>query len=242
MFLSVMVLFPLTGLITLSNIAYKVKIPSFVQLGIEAKQSFVVAFMIVYALFVIMEIALFFSINIYVLTKKNFRQSCIDSWKLGKSRLLNTVLCMLLLSYLSPLKFNRDALHWYSKDKLKYFYISIAIALLVIAGLLGFRLYMNAKNPLYQEIPMFGLYLNIHTRWFYPLNIIFQELFIKAFTQENIAVALQDTDKKDRSDYERKHAFLTAFITAVFFCFAPAIRALLYDRCLSAVFYYRPAV
>ncbi len=101
MFLSVMVLFPLTGLITLSNIAYKVKIPSFVQLGIEAKQSFVVAFMIVYALFVIMEIALFFSINIYVLTKKNFRQSCIDSWKLGKSRLLNTVLCMLLLSLLA---------------------------------------------------------------------------------------------------------------------------------------------
>ncbi len=168
-------------------------------------------------LFLMMTVTLHvLGLKIYCLIKGT---SLITAYLDYGSKILGVILLgeMLLLSYLSPLKFNRDALHWYSKDKLKYFYISIAIALLVIAGFLGFRLYMNAKNPLYQEIPMFGLYLNIHTRWFYPINIVFQELFIKAFTQENIAVALQDTDKKDRSDYERKHAFLTAFITAVFF-------------------------
>jgi glycerophosphoryl diester phosphodiesterase len=99
--LFVMVLFPLTGLMTLSNIAYKAKIPSFVQLGIEAKPSFLLSFRIVFALLVLAEIAFFFSINIYVLTRKNFLQSCADSWRLGKSRLLNTILCMLLLSLLT---------------------------------------------------------------------------------------------------------------------------------------------
>lgn len=135
------------------------------------------------------------------------------------SKILGVILLveMLLLSYLSPAKCNWSALGWYSKEKRKSFLISIVISLLVIAGLLGFRLYMNAKNPLYQEIPMFGLYLNIHTRWFYPLNIIFQELFIKAFTQENIGVILRDTDTKDKNGYDLKHALLTSFITAIFF-------------------------
>ena len=94
----VMVLFPLTRLITLSNIAYKVKIPSFVTLGIEARPLFAVSFRIFYLILVIAEIAVFFSINIFVLQKKTFIQSCADSWKLGRKHLLTTVICMLLLS------------------------------------------------------------------------------------------------------------------------------------------------
>lgn len=72
MILFVMVLFPLTGLITLSNIAYKLKIPAFVELGIAANPLFSVSFNIVYILLVITEIAVFFSINVYVLEKKSF--------------------------------------------------------------------------------------------------------------------------------------------------------------------------
>lgn len=98
MILFVMVLFPMTSLITLSNIAYKLEIPSFIVLGIAAKPLFSVSFIITYCFLVVIEIAVFFSINIYVLQKKSFVQSCIDSWKFGKNHILNTVVCMLLLS------------------------------------------------------------------------------------------------------------------------------------------------
>ena len=101
MILFVMVLFPLTGLITLSNIAYKVKTPSFVALGIAARPLFARTFDIVYILLIAAGIAVFFSINIYVLQKKNFFQSCRDSRTLGKGRLLNTVSCILILSLIT---------------------------------------------------------------------------------------------------------------------------------------------
>ena len=103
MILFVLVLFPLTELITLSNIAYKLKIPSFVALGIAARPLFAASFSIFYFLLIITEIAVFFSINIYVLQKKNFLQSCADSWILGRRHLLNTVVCMLLLSLITTI-------------------------------------------------------------------------------------------------------------------------------------------
>ncbi len=101
MILFVIVLFPITELITLSNIAYKLKIPSFVELGIAARPLFAVSFEIIYVFLIIAEIAVFFSINIYVLQKHNFFQSSSDSWKLGRHHLLNTVICMLLLSLIT---------------------------------------------------------------------------------------------------------------------------------------------
>ena len=77
---------------------------------------------------------------------------------------------------------------------------------------------MNTKNPEYREIPFFGLYLNIHTRWLYPVSIVFQEFFIKAFTQENIGIVLSglNEDGKRRAS-DRKTAILTSLITAMFF-------------------------
>ena len=93
-----MVLFPLTGLLSLSNAAYKVKIPLFVELGIEARPLFAISFKIAYLIMILVEIGVLFSINIYVLREKSFFQSCIGGWKLGKGRHLNTVICMLLLS------------------------------------------------------------------------------------------------------------------------------------------------
>ena len=96
--LFVIVLFPVTGILTLSNAAYKVKIPLFVELGIEARQLFAVSFIIVYLIMVLVEIAVLFSINIYVLRETSFFRSCKGALKLGKRRHLNTVICMLLLS------------------------------------------------------------------------------------------------------------------------------------------------
>ena len=96
--LFVMVLFPVTGIISLSNAAYKVKIPLFVILGIEARPLFAAAFRILYLILILVEIGVLFSINIYVLRETSFFRSCKGAWKLGKGRHLNTVICMLLLS------------------------------------------------------------------------------------------------------------------------------------------------
>ncbi len=99
--LFVMILFPLTRLITLSNIAYKLKIPSFIWLGIAARPLFTVSFYVVYFFLILIEITVFFSINIYVLQKKSFIQSCAESWKIGRDHLPTTVICMLLLSLIA---------------------------------------------------------------------------------------------------------------------------------------------
>ena len=135
------------------------------------------------------------------------------------SKILGVILIveMLLFVYLSPMKCNWKALHWFSRENRKSLIISFVISLLVIGGLLGFRVYMNAKNPLYREIPMFGLYLNLHARWFYPVNIVFQEFFIKAFTQENIGIALLDENSENKTGFNVKHALMTSFTTSIFF-------------------------
>ena len=96
--LFVMVLFPLTGILSLSNAAYKVKIPLFAELGIEARPLFANSFKIAYLIMILVEIGVLFSINIYVLREKSFFESCVGGWKLGKGRHLNTVVCMLFLS------------------------------------------------------------------------------------------------------------------------------------------------
>ena len=96
--LFVMVLFPITGILSLSNAAYKVEIPLFVELGIEARPLFANAFKVAYLVMILVEIGVLFSINIYVLREKGFFESCVGAWKLGKKRYLNTIICMLLLS------------------------------------------------------------------------------------------------------------------------------------------------
>ena len=96
--LFVMVLFPVTGIISLSNAAYKVNIPLFVILGIEARPLFAAAFRVLYLILILIEIGVLFSINIYVLRETSFIRSCKGAWKLGRGRHLNTVICMLLLS------------------------------------------------------------------------------------------------------------------------------------------------
>jgi glycerophosphoryl diester phosphodiesterase len=96
--LFVMVLFPITGILSLSNAAYKVRIPLFVELGIEARPLFARTFSIMYLIMILVEIGVLFSINIYVLRETSFFRSCKGAWKLGKKRLLNTVICMLILS------------------------------------------------------------------------------------------------------------------------------------------------
>ena len=142
------------------------------------------------------------------------------------SKILGIILVaeMVLFSYLTPMKCNWSALRA-CKDELKRSLpVCIAISVLIVAGLIAFRLYMNNRNPVYREIPYFGLYLNVHTRWLYPLSIVFQELFIKAYVQDNIGITLCGYGQMDFSEALRSHTnvntrqvLITAWITAVFF-------------------------
>ena len=142
------------------------------------------------------------------------------------SKILGAILVteMVLFSLLTPMKCNWSALRA-SKDELKRSLpVCIAISLLIVAALIAFRLYMNTKNPVYREIPYFGLYLNVHTRWLYPFSIVFQEFFIKAYVQDNIGITLCGYGQLDFPEALRSHknvntrqALITAFITAVFF-------------------------
>ncbi|MBR3640579.1 MAG: hypothetical protein IKN53_00940, partial [Oscillibacter sp.] len=116
------------------------------------------------------------------------------------SKILGAILIteMLLFLWLTPMKLNRRALRCSVKADGKALAQSAVIAILIVAALIAFRFYMNAKNPAYREIPLFGLYLNVHTRWLYPVSIIFQEFFIKAFTQENIGAALRSGGAEEK--------------------------------------------
>ena len=113
--LFVVVLFPLTGILSVSNAAYKVKIPLFVELAIEARPLFSTGFKILYLIMILVEIGVLFSVNIYVLREKSFFQSCKSGWKLGKRRHLNTVICILLLSLTVDLAISLlSGVFWYS--------------------------------------------------------------------------------------------------------------------------------
>jgi hypothetical protein len=48
----------------LSNVAYKLDIPAFIKLGIDARPLYAASFSVFYVFMIIAEIAVFFSINI----------------------------------------------------------------------------------------------------------------------------------------------------------------------------------
>ena len=83
---------------------------------------------------------------------------------------------------------------------------SVVISVIVLLSFLGFRFYMQSKDPSIAEIPYFGLYLNMNTRWFYPVSIVLQEIYIKLVVQDNFSEA-----------FDRKHPHMTVWVTAFFF-------------------------
>lgn len=175
-------------------------------------------------LFIIMTVALHaLSMKVYGMIAHT---DLISDYITYGSKILGVILVteMVLFSRLTPMKCNWSALRA-SKDELRSSLpVCIAISVLIIAALIAFRLYMNTRNPIYREIPAFGLYLNMHTRWLYPLSIVFQEFFIKACVQDNIGITLCGCGQTDFHNALRSHtnvnkrqAILTAWITALFF-------------------------
>jgi len=80
------------------------------------------------------------------------------------------------------------------------------ISLVLIIGMVVYRLILNHQNPEIASRPWFGLYLGIHGRWFYPFSAVIQEFAIKAIVQENIRCLAPDSNRH-----------LTAAMTGIFF-------------------------
>ena len=107
----------------------------------------------------------------------------------------------------TPLEIRWSALKFRSRKMIGREMLEAAVfSLLIILAILGIRLWINAHNPEAAAKPWFGLYLNIHGRWFYPLSVILQEIMIKAFVQENIR-RVNTTDNKH----------ITVILTGLFF-------------------------
>ena len=69
------------------------------------------------------------------------------------------------------------------------------ISLVLIAGMVAYRLILNGQDPEAAARPWFGLYLGTHGRWFYPFSAVIQEFLIKAVVQENVHCLVPDGNR-----------------------------------------------
>ena len=90
----VLVLLPLTKLMSLSSTTYKLVVPGFVNQTIEYTALFSVLYNVFYVMLLAFALVYIFSVNLYVLRDDSFAKSCAQSRKLGKGKYLNTVLSL----------------------------------------------------------------------------------------------------------------------------------------------------
>ena len=80
------------------------------------------------------------------------------------------------------------------------------ISAIIIVCMIVYRFYLNGVNAEVAARPAFGLYLNIHARWFYPVSVPVQEFLIKAVVQHNIGTINEKISKH-----------FTVWVTSLFF-------------------------
>ena len=145
----------------------------------------------------------------------------ISIYKVIGSKILGAILIleMILFVCFTPMRINWSALKG-SREELKHsLKVSGAISIAIVALLIGFRVVSTLRDPGLREIPVFGLYLGLNTRYLYPINIVFQEFFIKAFVQENCASLTGSAgvlcQKGTAAGARNRH--ITVWITSIFF-------------------------
>ena len=76
-----------------------------------------------------------------------------------------------------------------TKEEMKQTLIRAGIISIgMIFSMIIIRIVKGHFNPKVAARPYFKLYLTVRTRWFYPVNAFFQEVFIKAFVQDNVRI------------------------------------------------------
>jgi membrane protease YdiL (CAAX protease family) len=94
---------------------------------------------------------------------------------------------LLLALWKTPLRIRWAALKTGGRDIFRREMLEAAgFSLLLIIVMVVYRLILNGRDPEVAARPWFGLYLDIHSRWFYPFSTVLQELLIKALVQENV--------------------------------------------------------
>ena len=73
--------------------------------------------------------------------------------------------------------------------------ISLGLAAAFMVILILFRQVIQAFHPEIASRPFFRWYFMYHTRWFYPVNVVMQEAFIRFVVQDNLK-KLEDESTK----------------------------------------------
>lgn len=101
-----------------------------------------------------------------------------------------------IVMWKTPMKLELNALKVSDRSKFTREMLEAAvISLILIGGMIAWRLFLNRTDPEAAARPVFGLYLGIHGRWFYPISAVLQELFIKGLMQENFRSLSPDKNK-----------------------------------------------
>jgi len=112
-----------------------------------------------------------------------------------------------LLVWKTPIAFSLKSLRTGDRRQFRHEMLEAAVvSLVLIAGMIVWRLILNGSDPAAAARPFFGLYLGVHGRWFYPFSCILQEWFIKGFMQENF---------RSLHPVENKH--FTIAVNSIFF-------------------------
>ena len=146
-----------------------------------------------------------FNIRVYSLIAKSDDVSLTRFYG-SKALMVTVIILTVIFLAVTPLKINLKGLRPSRQIFTRQMKPSVVISVIVLLSFLGFRFYMQSKDPSIAEIPYFGLYLNMNTRWFYPVSIVLQEIYIKLVVQDNFSEA-----------FDRKHPHMTVWVTAFFF-------------------------
>jgi len=139
---------------------------------------------------------------------------------------------MLIFALNTTMKINLRDIIVSKKELVRTLIRASSIAVLMILCMIGIRIIKGHFDPKVAAKPAFKLYLNIRTRWLYPLNVFFQELFIKAFVQDNIRIMAG-----------KEHVNYTVWLTALYFFILHMSYPLYYMVvacifCLATGYYY----
>ena len=94
----IVVLLPITEVLSLSSASFKAAIPGFIRQSIESNSDYSLIFRIVYIALLLFEVTYIFSINFFVLKDDDYNKSLHQSRKMQKGNYLKTCLCMLTLT------------------------------------------------------------------------------------------------------------------------------------------------
>lgn len=98
--LFIIIIMPLTGILSFSSATFCLKVPEFVMDFLMANKLYSVLYTIIYIILLVIEYRFIFAFNYYILGEKSFIEACKKSKKLIKSHYLETIVSLALTAIL----------------------------------------------------------------------------------------------------------------------------------------------